>query len=753
MNNKMIGKLFFTTLISTLLITGCGSSTSKPAETVLKEADVVVPVVVPSVTDLSIEVPVAGNSWILDKTTESTKLIGEHGITNWTNASDELVTYVYVSRTGAMNIGVKGKVLSGQSSIEVSLNSNKQVIELSNTTADVVSVGEFNVDAIGYQKVIIRGVSRSSDTFPEISHLVIGGDATKGKNYYVKDDFYWGRRGPSVHLKYTKPNPGENNEWFYSEIEVPVGSDTLGSYFMTNGFGEGYMGIQVNSPTERRILFSVWSPFKTDDPSSIPEEDRIQLLGKGEGVTAGKFGNEGSGGQSYFVYDWKPGSTYKLLVNIKPSEEAGKTDYTGYFFEPETNEWKLIASFRRPKTTSYVTNQHSFLENFITYAGQFERKGLYKNQWLYSDLEQWHPVTEATFTYDETARKEARRDYQGGVEKGVFYMKNTGFFSDSTAYNSVFNVSPGTQPSIDFTTLPVDDNHTDNISVNSKLLDNSAFVVSGNTAAQPGNELALAFDNDVSTMWHTAWGEGEPVHPHSIVIDLGASYAVNRFDYTPREGAGNGTIAGYEVYVSDSDKEFGTAVAIGNWELDATVKSATFKAVSGRYVKFVATSGNGVWASAAEINVGVDQTELLDNSTFVVSSTSLAELVGENTPLSNAFDGDVNTIWHTSYMDASVEYPHEVIIDLTASYSVTQFDYTPRADGGINGTISGYEIYISESETNFGSPVTNGVWAYNSDVKSVVIPATTGRYLKFVALAEGAGNPWASAAEINVGVQ
>ena len=60
---------------------------------------------------------------------------------------------------------------------------------------------------------------------------------------------------------------------------------------MANGFGEGYYGIQVNSDTERRILFSIWSPFKTDDPNSIPDDQKIKLLKKGKGVTSGEFGN------------------------------------------------------------------------------------------------------------------------------------------------------------------------------------------------------------------------------------------------------------------------------------------------------------------------------------------------------------------------------------------------------------------------------------------------------------------------------
>lgn len=56
--------------------------------------------------------------------------------------------------------------------------------------------------------------------------------------------------------KYSIPQ-NSNIEWYDNEVKVPKGEDVLGSYFMANGFGEGYFGFQVNSPTERRILFSV----------------------------------------------------------------------------------------------------------------------------------------------------------------------------------------------------------------------------------------------------------------------------------------------------------------------------------------------------------------------------------------------------------------------------------------------------------------------------------------------------------------
>ena len=61
---------------------------------------------------------------------------------------------------------------------------------------------------------------------------------------------------------------------------------------MANGSREGYFGIQVKSREERWVLFSIWSPYVTDDPSQIPEEQRIQLIKSGQDVLLDEFGNE-----------------------------------------------------------------------------------------------------------------------------------------------------------------------------------------------------------------------------------------------------------------------------------------------------------------------------------------------------------------------------------------------------------------------------------------------------------------------------
>jgi len=251
-----------------------------------------------------------------------------------------------------------------------------------------------------------------------------------------------------VHLRYDIPDKAKDIVWFYNGITVPEGNDILGSYFMADGFADGYFGMQVNGPDERRILFSVWSPYRTDNPKDIPEDYRIKLLKKGEDVRAGEFGSEGSGGQCYRKFMWKAGTTYRFLLKGEPSANKS-TDYTAYFFAPEVGSWQLIASFRRPKTEDYLKSLYSFLENFHTETGCITRRALYSNQWVCTKEGKWFELTSARFTADATAKKESRLDYSGGVENGAFFLKNCGFFNEKAEINSVFlRGKTGRQPDI-----------------------------------------------------------------------------------------------------------------------------------------------------------------------------------------------------------------------------------------------------------------------------------------------------------------
>lgn len=403
--------------------------------------------------DLAIQIPAGPNSWVANDIPENQRMMKETGIENWTNLKTVVRTYFKTDTSGELHLGLNLNVPEGTSRIKVTVADQTKTIKLNASENQTVNVGVFDVQE-GYTSVEIVGVEKSGPVVANIKELVIGGSATKGNLYFIKDDVYFGRRGPSVHLKYGLPEE-KDIEWFYSEINVPEGEDVIGSYYMANGFKDGYFGIQVNSETERRVLFSVWSPFDTQDPKEIPDDHKIILLGKGDGVKTGEFGNEGSGGQSYKVYDWKASTTYKFLLKGVPAEN-NSTDYTAYFHTPEDDTWHLIASFRRPQGSRHLKNLYSFLENFVPSTGNISRKANYNNQWIYTTDQEWIEVTKAKFTADATARKESRLDYAGGVNGNQFFMENCGFFNDMTPIDSEFTrTANGVAPSIDFSQLEV----------------------------------------------------------------------------------------------------------------------------------------------------------------------------------------------------------------------------------------------------------------------------------------------------------
>jgi Domain of unknown function (DUF3472)/Domain of unknown function (DUF5077) len=391
-------------------------------------------------------VPVGGNSWTINGAKITNK-----GLINWSLTSTKVKTYIYLPQTGTLNLSINMNP-GGKNILKITIQNISKEVMVEGSEEKEFYVGNWEHVQPGYVMIELQGVSRSADNFGTVTSFGISGTSINDETAYVKDNtdnyFYWGRRGPSVHLKYTIP-ASEITE-FYSEITVPKGNDVIGSYFMANGFAEGYFGIQVNSLTERRILFSVWSPYKTDNPQSIPEEYKIIMLKKGNNVHTGEFGNEGAGGQSYLVYPWMAGVTYKFLLRGQPQPD-NSTIYTAYFFAHEENKWMLIASFKRPKTNTYLKNLHSFLENFIPETGDQTRMAIYGNQWVRDTSGKWTAISSAKFTADQTARKRFRLDYEGGEKGNTFYLKNCGFFSPGTIIDSQFNINqPSMAPVIDF---------------------------------------------------------------------------------------------------------------------------------------------------------------------------------------------------------------------------------------------------------------------------------------------------------------
>ncbi len=403
----------------------------------------------PTVAQSESVVTLSGNAYVTSGSTASIDE-GNSAIRNWNDKETVISFYFKVEKSGKMNVALQAK---GKSRIEVSLLGKKKKVTLDSDNLKRVELGTFKVKTPGYIKMDIRGLKiKEGEDFGSIASVLVGGEVAPV--VCVAPDFstHFGRRGPSVHMGYALPN--ENIEWFYNEVVVPEEGDIPSSYYMACGFGQGYFGMQNNTPYKRRVLFSVWSPYETDNAAEIPDSLRVVLLRKGEGVTVQDFGNEGSGGQSFMHYDWKAGERCRFLMGVKP-DDNGNTVYTAYFFDNNMGKWRLVASFRRPKISTWYTGAHSFLENFNPVMGYINRKACYGNQWARTADGRWLPVTQARFTCDATGHHRHRLDYTGGVEGETFFLSMGGFFDEYMKSGTRFERAGNTTeaPDIDFSTL------------------------------------------------------------------------------------------------------------------------------------------------------------------------------------------------------------------------------------------------------------------------------------------------------------
>ena len=396
-------------------------------------------------------IPLGGNAY---STSDDEKLmIGIDGTESWTSTEKKLAIYFYSAEESNCNLTIPIETNQNTITYSVSLNDDFFGVEVLPNKSEI-NLGIHTLRK-GYNIVTLKGLE-TTDVFPTLTSFNIYSNELLSLNYVKENSsnrFYYGRRGPSVILGYEFPQ-NTNIKWMYSEIEIPEGYDHIGLYAMANGSREGYFGIQVNSTEERRVLFSIWSPYVTDDPSQIPEDQRIQLIKSGQDVQVDEFGNEGSGGQSWLIYPWKTGVKYSFIKSVEP-DGNGNTIYTAYFKDPEEGDWRLIASFLRPQTDTWFAGPYSFLENFKPEEGYKLRKAYYGNIWAISSDDDWFQINNARFTTDDIGSIQYRLDYQGGVESNKFYLMHCGFFDLYTEnYKDLTKTDQSAPPSINFELLP-----------------------------------------------------------------------------------------------------------------------------------------------------------------------------------------------------------------------------------------------------------------------------------------------------------
>ncbi|MFO1000761.1 MAG: DUF3472 domain-containing protein [Planctomycetaceae bacterium] len=359
----------------------------------------------------------------------------EHGITHWDDPAQTVNWYGRFKVAGAVEAKVVLHLEKGKDSrLTLTIGETTREVKVAgrgSESAVEADFGIFNVPNVGYQKIELKSLNPAGQTAGDIESLVLDGPATDGVHFNMKER----RNAASVHLAYPVDRSAKV-EAFYCEVTAV--EEPVATFYMACGWHRGYFGMQVNSETERRIIFSVWdSGDEAVDRKKVVDENRVRLMGKGAGVYSGDFGNEGTGGHSHLKYMWKTGDKQKFIVTAEPVEKTF-TIFSGYWFHPERNEWMLISSWKAPKEGGHLRGLHSFSENFGGQNGHLLRKARYGNQWVRTVDQKWLELTTATFSHDPTGKSD-RFDRYMGVEEGQFFLSHGGFLDGYCDFGDKFD--------------------------------------------------------------------------------------------------------------------------------------------------------------------------------------------------------------------------------------------------------------------------------------------------------------------------
>lgn len=216
---------------------------------------------------------------------------------------------------------------------------------------------------------------------------------------------------------------------FYNEVSAEKSAP--GTYFAVCGWSRGYFGMQELSDGRKVVIFSVWDPAAGDDPAAVPLKKQVKMLYKDPQVRAGRFGNEGTGGQSFFDYDWKPQTTYRFFVTAR-AEGPDRTAYSGHFYLPEKRAWKHLVTFSTLTPKGELLQGHySFVEDFrrnqvsVTQA----RRATFGNGWIESATGAWVALGKAKFNADPGSS----RNIDAGPAGSGFFLATGGDTVNATA--------------------------------------------------------------------------------------------------------------------------------------------------------------------------------------------------------------------------------------------------------------------------------------------------------------------------------
>lgn len=456
---------------------------------------------------------------------------------------------------------------------------------------------------------------------------------------------------PSVHLNSwgsTDPNApkGDAYDWCFMEIMLPEESDIIGTYAMALGVLNGYMGIQMNRYTadgspRHDVLFSMWDDGSTDEDPNLPEYLRAGAVDWDPLTTTNRFGNEGTGVQTYRKGPyWTPGKYVQFITNCRPETTSYTTEVNGkptvhtqhnmlvsaWFNALDGKGWQYMATVRKRNSSTYFDSWYSFLENYNASTGQANRIAYYRNGYMRARSNgKWYNRNSVGFGHtDGGDNTGARTDYgQGATDNPAdrtFFMQTGGYTSTNktkttvalaTDYTPVdtINITPLNDRVLTAIANEKERNEKEQL-FNDNILKKTGWKAieysSEETTGEGSNGRAQQIvDGDDNTYWHPQWYRNTAQLPHYIVVDMQEKKNVGGFEIKMGDNA-NRHIKAYDLYGSTDNANWTLLCSDDNAPSKSSFRVILGKAADIRYFKIVVrqtTANDGPFLRIYEMNV------------------------------------------------------------------------------------------------------------------------------------------------------
>jgi beta-galactosidase len=119
--------------------------------------------------------------------------------------------------------------------------------------------------------------------------------------------------------------------------------------------------------------------------------------------------------------------------------------------------------------------------------------------------------------------------------------------------------------------------------------------------------------------------------------------------------------------------------------------------VKGRYfcLESLSAQDGKPFAAVAELDLLDESGKPLSHEGWTIACVDSEERAQEDGTAENAIDGQTANYWHTEWGAAQPNHPHQLVLDLGKSQTLSGFRYVPRPGAG-DGRIKDYRIYVGD---------------------------------------------------------